>query len=113
MSWLNHVRNAFRFEPCTWQEGCLHAVFGRKYEFKFENCKNLFLLRSCRDPAVDTGVLKEYGGHVLIGTPGRLEDILQRCNFLDLRTVEALVLDEADRLLDMGFKSQVCCWIYN
>jgi ATP-dependent RNA helicase DDX55/SPB4 len=45
---------------------------------------------------------------VLIGTPGRLDDILQRCaHFLDLRSVEVLVLDEADRLLDMGFRAQL------
>ncbi|PSC74559.1 DEAD-box ATP-dependent RNA helicase 18 isoform A [Micractinium conductrix] len=65
------------------------------------------LLVGGSDPAVDVGSFKENGGHVLIGTPGRLDDIMQRCSTMDLRTVEVLVLDEADRLLDMGFKVQL------
>ncbi|EFN51762.1 hypothetical protein CHLNCDRAFT_139706 [Chlorella variabilis] len=60
------------------------------------------LLVGGTDPAVDVAAFKEVGGHVLVGTPGRLDDIMQRCTTMDLRTVEVLVLDEADRLLDMG-----------
>ena len=40
--------------------------------------------------------------NVIIGTPGRLKDLLQR-NVLQLKNMTTLVLDEADRMLDMGF----------
>jgi len=43
-----------------------------------------------------------HGVDVVIATPGRLLDLMNQ-GFVDLRSVETLVLDEADRMLDMGF----------
>jgi len=44
----------------------------------------------------------EHGAHVVVGTPGRVMDHLERQN-LSLEALNTLVLDEADRMLDMGF----------
>lgn len=48
----------------------------------------------------------EKGAHIVVGTPGRVLDILDR-RMLDLRAVQTLVLDEADRMLDMGFRDDM------
>lgn len=44
----------------------------------------------------------EHGTHLVVGTPGRIQDHLRR-GTLDLSRLKTFVLDEADRMLDMGF----------
>jgi superfamily II DNA/RNA helicase len=69
--------------------------------------------------ARDLSIAAVYGGvgfgpqikaarraHIVVATPGRLEDLLQQ-GVLSLQQVRILVLDEADRMLDMGFKPAV------
>lgn len=46
------------------------------------------------------------GVQIVIATPGRMNDLVQ-ANVLDVSGVTYLVLDEADRMLDMGFEPQI------
>ncbi len=48
----------------------------------------------------------EFGAHIVVGTPGRVRDHLSRQS-LDLSKVRTLVLDEADRMTDMGFYDEI------
>jgi ATP-dependent RNA helicase DeaD len=48
----------------------------------------------------------QAGCHIVVGTPGRLQDHINRGN-LDLTECEAVVLDEADEMLDLGFKDEL------
>jgi ATP-independent RNA helicase DbpA len=47
-----------------------------------------------------------HGAHIVVGTPGRIMDHLQR-ESLKLHALNTLVLDEADRMLDMGFHDDI------
>ncbi|CAM8910134.1 unnamed protein product [Rhodiola kirilowii] len=55
----------------------------------------------------DIQKVEEEGANILIGTPGRLFDIMDRVDNFDFKNFEVLILDEADRLLDMGFQKQI------
>ena len=48
----------------------------------------------------------EHGAHIVVGTPGRIMDHLERGS-LQLDALNTLVLDEADRMLDMGFMDDI------
>ncbi|XP_020825920.1 LOW QUALITY PROTEIN: ATP-dependent RNA helicase DDX55 [Phascolarctos cinereus] len=70
------------------------------------------LLIGGRNPGEDVERFKEQGGNIIVATPGRLEDMFRRkAEGLDLancvKSLDILVLDEADRLLDMGFEASI------
>ncbi|RNF10718.1 putative ATP-dependent RNA helicase [Trypanosoma conorhini] len=63
-----------------------------------------------RDIAVDVKLFNKTGGHVLIGTPGRLYELLVSSKYTSLFNFagfELLILDEADKLLEFGFKAKL------
>ena len=53
----------------------------------------------------DLGILRD-GVHVVVGTPGRVYDMIQR-GALKLNKLKLFVMDEADQMLDRGFKDQI------
>jgi ATP-dependent RNA helicase DeaD len=57
------------------------------------------------DPVAERRALAR-GAHIVAGTPGRLRDHLERGN-LDPSAIRAVVLDEADEMLDMGFREEL------
>nr|XP_033810478.1 ATP-dependent RNA helicase DDX55 [Geotrypetes seraphini] len=70
------------------------------------------LLIGGSNPAEDVEKFKEHGGNIIVATPGRLVDMFRRkADGLDLasfvKALDVLVLDEADRLLDMGFEASL------
>ncbi|KAK2887940.1 ATP-dependent RNA helicase DDX55 [Channa argus] len=70
------------------------------------------LLIGGSNPIEDVEKFKDHGANIVIATPGRLEDMFRRkSDGLDLassvKSLDVLVLDEADRLLDMGFEASL------
>ncbi|KAG8597530.1 hypothetical protein GDO81_002314, partial [Engystomops pustulosus] len=70
------------------------------------------LLIGGSNPVEDVKKFKEHGGNIIVATPGRLEDMFRRqADGLDLigavKTLDVLILDEADRLLDLGFEASI------
>ena len=57
------------------------------------------------NPSQERKVLRS-GATIVVGTPGRLRDHLER-GALDLSALAAIVLDEADEMLDMGFRDEL------
>jgi len=65
--------------------------------------QNIKVVTLCGGQAIGTQIGSlEHGAHVVVGTPGRIKDHLRK-RTLDLSRVNCLVLDEADRMLEMGF----------
>ena len=58
--------------------------------------------------STDVKEFQENGGNILIGTPGRIQELLTNYSTLfKTKNLQVLILDEADRLLDMGFEASL------
>lgn len=90
---------------CPVRELCLQ-IFQDIKKFS-KNSKNLSSLAVYGGERIDLqiGNLKK-GVNIVIGTPGRIHDLIRR-KVLKLQKIQYLVLDEADEMLDMGFKEDL------
>ena len=102
-----------RTEPGSGRPAALVLVPTRELALQVtEELRSLAASRSLAVAAVYGGVpvpaqaKRAKTAHVLVATPGRLQDLMER-RLVALDAVRILVLDEADRMLDMGFKPQV------
>ncbi|MBC53979.1 MAG: ATP-dependent RNA helicase DbpA [Gammaproteobacteria bacterium] len=68
---------------------------------------NVKVLTLCGGAAIGPQIGSlEHGAHIIVGTPGRIDDHLRK-GTLTLADVDTLVLDEADRMLEMGFQDSL------
>ncbi|ESO09273.1 hypothetical protein HELRODRAFT_109569 [Helobdella robusta] len=70
------------------------------------------LLIGGNNPLADIEKFSKQGAHIIIGTPGRTDDFMKRDVAglplsASIKSLEVLILDEADRLLNMGFKNSL------
>ena len=69
--------------------------------------ENIKILTLCGGTAMRPQMASlEHGTHIVVGTPGRIRDHIGRGS-INLSTVQTLVLDEADRMVDMGFYEDI------
>ncbi|MFZ6770642.1 ATP-dependent RNA helicase DbpA [Undibacterium sp. Di26W] len=69
--------------------------------------ENVKIITLCGGTAMRPQIASlEHGAHIVVGTPGRLIDHISR-GTINLKTVQTLVLDEADRMVDMGFYDDI------
>jgi len=103
-------------DRATWSREPLGLVIAPTRELAIQVSKELQWLYASAGARVITCVggmdpMKERralqgGAHIVVGTPGRLRDHLER-GALDLSALRAVVLDEADEMLDMGFREEL------
>lgn len=82
------------------------TVLGSCLAFLKSKISSLLLIGGVRSVSEDLIAWNKSGANVVVATPGRLLDILQR-QVLNVKQLEVLVMDEADRLLDLGFQATV------
>src|SRR5687768_4754416 len=69
-------------------------------------CKNLRVAAVYGGVSLPAQAKRAARAHIIVATPGRLEDLANQ-RLISLAGLEILILDEADRMLDMGFQPQI------
>jgi len=76
----------------------------RKLGRKIEGLKTLSLVGG--QPVREQAESLSKGVHIVVGTPGRILDLIER-NVIDLSSITTFVLDEADKMLELGFETEL------
>ncbi|ETN68531.1 DEAD/DEAH box helicase [Necator americanus] len=82
------------------------AIYNESRKFGYRTPITSALLYGGRENYRDQINKLRLGCHILIATPGRLIDVMEQ-EYIGLKGCRYLVLDEADRMLDMGFEPQI------
>jgi len=90
---------------CPTRELCLQTYQGVKDFIKYSKNINVTAVYGGEKIGEQIKDLKR-GTNIVVGTPGRVRDLIGR-NVLKLGTIQWVVLDEADEMLDMGFKDEL------
>jgi ATP-dependent RNA helicase DeaD len=88
------------------RELCLQIAADLKTYAKYLNGLNIVTVYGGADIERQLRAIKK-GAHIIVGTPGRMNDLLNRRKVIDISQINTLVLDEADEMLSMGFKDEL------
>ena len=104
--WAKHEVGALVVTPTRELATQIAGVFEIFVPSEISMC----LLVGGRDIQTDLGSINSQGAQIIVATPGRLVDLLERvdCSLAPaMKSLEVLVLDEADRLLELGFEKSI------
>ncbi|MEA2012491.1 MAG: DEAD/DEAH box helicase [Verrucomicrobiota bacterium] len=90
---------------CPTRELCLQILSDFKHFCKYKKGLNVVAVYGGTDIYAQIKQLNR-GAHIIVATPGRIYDIIRR-NKINLSNIRTLVLDEADEMLNMGFKEDL------
>lgn len=88
------------------RELCLQIANDLKNYARYVNDLNIVTVYGGADVARQLKALKK-GAHIIVATPGRMHDLLNRRKKIDISEIQTVVLDEADEMLSMGFKEEL------
>jgi len=91
---------------CPTRELCLQIFQDIKKFAKYSKKISVTAVYGGERIDIQTKALQK-GTNIVVGTPGRVHDLIRR-NVLRLHSIKWVVLDEADKMLDMGFKDDLC-----
>jgi len=88
------------------RELCLQIAGDLKHYAKHIKGLNVVAIYGGASMDLQMSALRK-GAHIIVATPGRMNDLLNKRKKIDLSGVQVVVLDEADEMLNMGFKEEL------